>query len=87
MATHKSAEKRARQSLRRNAVNRKTRSQVRTIEKDIRELLVKKDKKAAEQLLNTFMSTVSKAAQKGVVHARQAARRISRVSEQIAKLK
>ena len=87
MATHKSAAKRARQALRQNAVNRKTRSKVRTIEQQIRTLIAKKDKKAAEALLTTFMSTVGKAAQKGVVHARNASRHISRISEQIAGLK
>jgi len=86
LATHKSAEKRARQSLRRNAINRKTRSSVRTIERKIKDLIAKKDKKAAEELLTSFMSTVSKAAKKGVIHARNASRRVSRVSEQLAKL-
>ncbi|MBX7231976.1 MAG: 30S ribosomal protein S20 [Bdellovibrionales bacterium] len=86
MATHKSAEKRARQSLRRNAVNRRRRSQARTIENKIRQLIVKKDKKAAEALLSEFMSVVGKAAQKGVLHAKNMSRRVARVSKQIAGL-
>lgn len=86
LATHKSAEKRARQALRKNAVNRKNRSSVRTIERKMRDLLAKKDKKAAEELLASFMSVVGKAAQKGVIHARNASRRIARVSEQLAKI-
>ena len=36
MATHKSAEKRARQALKRRARNRKARSQVRTLSKSVR---------------------------------------------------
>lgn len=87
VATHVSAEKRARQSVRKNAVNRKTRSTVRTVEKQMRDLLTKKDKKSAEALLNTFMSVVTKAAQKGAIHTRNAARRISRVSHQISTMK
>ena len=87
MANHKSAEKRDRQSLRKNVINRKTRSTVRTVEKQIRELLSKKDKKSAEALLTTFMSVVTKAAQKGAIHSRNAARRIGRVSTQISSLK
>ncbi|MGE0763500.1 MAG: 30S ribosomal protein S20 [Bdellovibrionales bacterium] len=87
MATHKSAEKRARQSVRKNAINRKTRSTVRTVDKQMRDLLVKKDKKSAEALLSTFMSVVAKAAQKGAIHTRNAARLISRVSEQVSNLK
>lgn len=87
MATHKSAEKRARQSLRRNAINRKVRSQVRTIDKAMRNLIAKKDKKAAEELMKEFMSTVGKAAKKGSLHARNAARRVSRMAAQVAGLK
>ncbi len=87
MATHKSAAKRARQALRINAVNRKTRSKVRTMEQKMRDLLVKKDKKAAVELMNSFMSVLDKAAQKGVIHARNASRRIARVSNAIAGLK
>ena len=86
MATHKSAEKRARQSERKNSINRKVRSQVRTAESKVRGLITKKDKKAAEEAMATFMSTIAKAAQKGVIHARNAARRIARVSSQVAGL-
>lgn len=86
MATHKSAAKRARQSVRRNAVNRKVRSQVRTAELKIRQLISKKDKKAAEEMMASFMSAVSKAAQKGVIHSRNAARRIARVATQVSAL-
>lgn len=86
MATHKSAEKRARQSVRKNMINRKVRSQVRTAEVKVRSLITKKDKKAAEEAMASFMSAVAKAAQKGVIHTRNAARRIARVSIQVAGL-
>lgn len=87
MATHKSAAKRARQSLRINAVNRKRRSKVRTMEQKMRDLLTKKDKKAAQELLTSFMSTLDKAAKTGAIHARNASRRVARVSQAIAGLK
>ncbi len=87
MATHKSAAKRARQSVRKNMTNRKNRSTVRTAERQIRELIAKKDKKSAEALLHTFMSVLGKAAHKGALHTRAAARRISRVSQQVSNLK
>src|SRR5262245_6684630 len=86
LATHKSAEKRARQSERRNATNRKRRSQVRTAEQKIRALISSKDKKAAEAMLAAFMSAVQKAAKTGVIHSRAAARRIARVATQISAL-
>jgi small subunit ribosomal protein S20 len=86
LATHKSAAKRARQTIRKNEVNRKVRSQVRTAESKIRSAISKKDKKTAEDLMSKFMSAVDKAAQKGVIHARSAARRISRVASQLSAL-
>jgi len=86
LANHKSAEKRARQSLRRSATNSKTLAEVRTIEKKLRASVAKKDKKASEELLVTFMSRVGKAAQKGRVRTQTASRKISRISKQIAAL-
>jgi len=86
VANHKSAAKRARQSLRRRDVNAKSLSEIRTWEKKLRTVLVKKDKKAAEGLLVSFMSKIGKAAQKGRVRTQTAARKISRISKQIAAL-
>lgn len=87
MATHKSAEKRARQSLRRNAINRKVRSQVRTLDKQVQGLIAKKDKAGAEKLLQTFMTAADRAAKKGTLHTRNASRRVSRLSTQVAQIK
>lgn len=86
MANHKSAAKRARQSLRRRAVNAKSLSEIRTWEKKVRTSLATKDKKTSEALLVSFMSKIGKAAQKGRVRTQTASRRISRLSKQIAAL-
>lgn len=86
MANHKSAEKRARQSIRRNATNSKTLAEIRTWEKKLRTSVSKKDKKASEELLVAFMSKIGKAAQKGRIRTQTASRKISRISRQIAAL-
>lgn len=85
MANHKSAEKRARSNARRNKRNSKVVSSVRTFEKKVRTTLANGDKKGAEAALKEYMSKASKAATKGVLHAKTAARKISRLSKQLAK--
>lgn len=86
MATHKSAEKRARQSIRRNKRNSTTLASIRTWEKKLRTALGGGDKQAAETILNSYMSKISKAVNKGVVHSKTASRKISRLSGRISKL-
>lgn len=86
LANHKSAEKRARQSIRRNAINARTLAELRTFEKKLRTSVTNKDKKASEELLVSFMSKMNKAAQKGRIRTQTASRKISRISRQIAAL-
>jgi len=86
LATHKSAEKRARQAVRRTKVNTKSLSAVRTVEKKLRAALASADTKVAQELLMEFSSKIQKAAGKGRVHVRNAQRRISRLSAGVQKL-
>ena len=86
MATHKSAEKRARQAVRRNARNTQTMSSVRTFEKKLRTAIAGGDSAAAKTLLGEFSSKVDKAAQKGVLPTKTAARKISRLAERVSKI-
>lgn len=79
MATHKSAEKRARQSVKRAARNVARRSKVRGTIREFREMLTSGDKKKAEEALAKATREIRKAASKGVVHARNASRRVSRM--------
>jgi small subunit ribosomal protein S20 len=83
LATHKSAEKRARQAVRRNARNTQTIGTVRTWEKKLRTAIAGGDKTAAATLLNTYMSKITKAATKGVFHTKTAARKVSRLAERV----
>lgn len=87
MANHKSAIKRARQSLRRQAINTKTLGEIRTIEKKIAKAVATKDKDASSKLLVTYMSRIGKAAQKGRMHMSTASRKISRISKQVSAVK
>lgn len=86
MATHKSAEKRARQSVKRAARNKQVIGAVRTTEKKIRTALASGDAKAAQEALKAYMSKASKAAVKGAIKAQQASRKIAQLSAHVAKV-
>ncbi len=83
---HLSAIKRARQNLRRQARNVTWQSRAKTFEKKVVAAIQKKDAKLAKDALVEFMSQIDKAAQKGAVHVKRAARRIGRLSRQVAGL-
>ena len=85
MAQHKSAAKRARQSVKKNAINTARKSRVRTGEKSLLKALKEKDTKAIQTLLSAYTSQMMKAAQKGVFSKSSASRKISRLSAQIHK--
>ncbi len=80
MATHKSAEKRARQSTKRATRNKQSLSAVRTIERKLRDALASAEATTAQELLKEFSSRAQKAAGKGRIHASNAQRKISRLS-------
>jgi small subunit ribosomal protein S20 len=84
---HKSAIKRHRQTIKRQARNQTIRIRVRHAVRDLRETVAKKDVAAAEAKLRSVMATVQKAVPKGVLHGNNAARRISRLSQQVAALR
>lgn len=86
MANHKSAEKRARVSARRNAINSKTLSAVRSLEKRVRKALTGKDKGEATKALLAFESGIAKAAQKGRLPFRTASRKVGRMAKAVSAL-
>jgi small subunit ribosomal protein S20 len=87
LANHKSAIKKARTSLRRNAINSKTLGEVRTLERKLRKALASKNKDDSTKALVEFTSKISKAAQKGRMKAQTASRKVSRLSSQVSALK
>ena len=83
MATHISAEKRHRQSLRRRSRNRLIKGAVRTAAKDVRVAYEKKDPELKE-ILRRAERTIAKAAAKGVLDKKAASRSISRLASLVA---
>jgi small subunit ribosomal protein S20 len=84
---HKSAIKRHRQSVTRTARNQIVRTRVRHAVRELRETIAQKDAATANTQLLTVVKTLDKAVTKGVLHRNNAARRISRLSRQVAGLK
>jgi small subunit ribosomal protein S20 len=80
MANHKSAEKRARQTERRNEANRRNRSHLRTEIKKLRSAIEAGNREEAKTLLIQTVSVIDKSIQKGVIHHNAAARYKSRLT-------
>jgi small subunit ribosomal protein S20 len=84
VANTKSAEKRSRQNAVRRARNQSVRTQVKSAVKRAREAFSGKDAAASQQALRDAMKTLSGAASKGVLHPKNAARRVSRLARSLA---
>ena len=87
MANTKSAEKRARQSLKRRDRNRDHVSTMRTAVKKLRKAVASGDAKNAQDLLANTVKVVDSTAQKGVIHRNVAARTKSRLTRAVNALK
>ena len=83
MASHKSAEKRARQTVSRTAVNSSSRSRMRGSIKKIEEAIKAGDKKAANEALRAAQPEIQRGAAARVVDKNAAARRMSRLNARI----
>ncbi len=87
MANTKSAEKRNRQAQKRRARNTTVRTTVKTAVKKARETLATKDVAKTTDAVKAATRTLSRAASKGVIHKRTAARRTSRLAKAANKAK
>lgn len=83
MANHKSAEKRMRQNEKRRARNRREKSKLKTTIRVVRDGLADGDVAAATTALPVAISQIAKAASKGVIKKRTAARKMSRLAKAI----
>ncbi len=83
MAQHKSAEKRARQSLKRRVVNKEAKSEMKTLLKKVR---TEKDKEKASSALKEAVSSLDKLASKGLIHKNKAANQKSKLTKHVNKL-
>lgn len=79
MANIKSALKRIRQDEKRRARNRIIRSRTRTFVKNAKQAIAEGDSAEAVKAVQQAISALDKAAQKGVIHRNNAARRKSRL--------
>ena len=86
MANTASAKKATRKIEARTAVNKSRRSRMRTFIRKGEEASVAGDHKVAVEALRAAEPEISRAAQKGIVHANLAARKVSRLNNRIKAL-
>jgi small subunit ribosomal protein S20 len=83
VANHASAIKRQKQSVKRNARNRAARTRVKNVVKAVREAIKNNDKAEAQEKLRLASSALSKIAGKGVIHKKNASRKVSRLAKAV----
>ncbi|MBO6782353.1 MAG: 30S ribosomal protein S20 [Alphaproteobacteria bacterium] len=83
MANHHSAKVRIRRNARRAAINGDRLTRVRTYVKKVEAAIASGDKDAAQEALRAAQPELHRGAQKGVLHANTASRKLSRLSAQI----
>ncbi len=86
MATHKSAEKRARQTVKRNSINRVRRSRVATAIKAVDAAVAVKDEAAAVKAVRAAEAALARSAGR-TLHWKTAARKTSRLAKRVKALK
>lgn len=86
LANIKSQIKRMRQNEKRRLRNRIFRGRARTMVKKVRQAIESGDVESARQALREAVSALDKAAEKGILHKNNAARRKSRLMRRLAAL-
>jgi len=81
LANHKSALKRATQNEIRRMRNKSTNTRIKKVTKEVQLSLNEDSSEMTLKKLNTAQSVIDKAAKKGVIHKKTAARKISRLSK------
>ena len=83
MANHKSALKRAKQSQVRRVRNQSYRTKAKNAVKEVRVAVASKSEDQASKNLVKAVSVLQKTASKGVIHKKEASRKISRLTRQV----
>lgn len=83
MANHKSALKRARQNENRRLRNKSTKTRVKNVVKSVSQATTGQSDADVAGELSAAKSVIDKAAKKGVIHHKTAARKISRLSKRV----
>ena len=86
LANIKSAKKRVLVNRKKSERNKSIKSAVKTSIKKVEAAVAAKDKEAAVAALTNAISTIDKAATKGVYHKNNAARKVSRLSKAVNSL-
>ncbi len=86
MANHASADKRARQSLKRRMQNRMQKAAMRSAVKRVDAAIEAGDKNAAGEALKVAVPLLDRAGRKGLIHKSQASRRVSRLTAHVKNL-
>ena len=81
MANHKSALKRAGQNQRRRLRNRIVKTRVKNVVKSVRQAASNNSVEETASSLKTAQAAIDKAAKKGVLHKRTAARKVARLAK------
>jgi small subunit ribosomal protein S20 len=83
MATHKSAEKRIRQTAKRTVINRARLSRVRTFVKKVETAIATGDREAAQSAFQLAQPELHRAITKGLLHKNTVSRKLSRLATRI----
>jgi small subunit ribosomal protein S20 len=83
MANTSSAKKAARKMVRRTEINKARRSELKSSVRKAEEALAAGDKAAAKSALSAVEPILARTAQKGVIHKRAAARKVSRLTARL----
>jgi len=84
MAQHKSAEKRARQNIKRHARNKASLTRMKTLIKNVRSA---KDKDAGAVALRTAVKALDQLGSKGLIHKNKASNQKSALTKFVSKMK
>jgi small subunit ribosomal protein S20 len=87
MAIHKSAKKRIRRNARHAGYNKSRVSNMRGHIRKVEEAIKSGDQKAAQDALKAAQPAIHKTAAKGLVHKKNASRKISRLAARIKSIK
>lgn len=86
MANTPSSKKRARQAVRRNAVNTARRSRIRTFLRKVEEAIASGDQTTAAAALKAAQPELMRGVTKGVLHKNTASRKMSRLAARVKAL-
>lgn len=87
MARHLSAEKRNRQNRKRRLRNQSRKTRVKSVVREVRQAVARGQGEEAQAALTRAVPVIARAAGKGTLHWRAAARKVSRLTRQVNAVK